>query len=259
VKRLALLLAALLAAAACGSSTQQSELNTIAGALAEADAKGTRVDFTVAIVFTGGAVPKGQAELIKAKGAGVARDSRAALRFNFTDQSGKTTSQWDLLVAYADIYTRPHKTTGWRQAPVAAVTALFPGARLELMRETVLLAAKESSGGISHITEGFARKYTVTPAGDQLEQLQAMNFQGQAESTFLKTATGTIDVYLGLSGNHLLRMEVHLSGTEPQTGTLQKDDFTISFKSAKVDPIPLPSQAQTVVPTNLFATTLPSQ
>ena len=253
----AALLAALLLVAACGSS-QSSDLKTVADAVAAADSQGMGFNVTLTILFTGGTIPKGRAEQVKAQGTGVARDARAALRYDFLGSDGKPSSRWDLVLDDSDLYSRPYSTSQpWRTAPTASVTALFPGLRLNLIRDSILLASKESGGGITHVNEGFAHQYTVTPAADQLEQLQAMNLQGQGplETAFLKTATGAIDVYLGLSGNQLLRIDVHLNGTDPQTGTVQKDDFTISFRSAKVKPIPVPSTATNVLPSDLFAKT----
>src|SRR5205085_5160033 len=66
----AALLAALLLIAACGSS-QSSDVKTVADAVAAADSQGMGFNVTLTIVFTGGTIPKGRAEQVKAQGTGV--------------------------------------------------------------------------------------------------------------------------------------------------------------------------------------------
>ena len=92
----------------------------------------------------------------------------------------------------------------------------------------------------------------VIPAADQLEQLDAVALSGPDETTFLKTATAEIDVFLSLSGNHLQRVEVHLVGTDPASGEKNSITSTSDYRAAKVGDIALPAGAQDVDPGQIF-------
>jgi hypothetical protein len=133
------------------------------------------------------------------------------------------------------------------------MTTLFPALRLELVRETVLLASRVSSGAATHIDAGFARKFTVTPAPDQLEQLESIPVSGATEDQFLKTAAVEVDVYLVFPGDRLARVEVHVAGTDPQSGESQRVDSAIDLRSASVGTISAPGQATLVTPDQILA------
>jgi hypothetical protein len=145
-----------------------------------------------------------------------------------------------------------HQGGGWKTTPVTSTTTLFPALRLDLIRETVLLASSVSTATVTHINAGFARKFVVHAAPDQLEQLQAMPVQGAAEEQFLKTATAELDVFLTLPGNALGRVEVHLSGTDPTNGEKQEITSSLDLRSAKVGVIQAPGDAQQVDPSSIL-------
>jgi hypothetical protein len=140
----------------------------------------------------------------------------------------------------------------WRSTPLAATTSLFPALRLDLIRETVLLASSVSSSSLTHVKAGFAHKYVVRPAPDQIEQLEAIPVQGRAETAFLKTAQAEVDVFLSLPGDRLDRIEVHLTGTDPSEGTRQKVDSSIDLRQARVNAIRPPAQAVAVSPAEIL-------
>src|SRR5262245_17085059 len=190
----------------------------LAGALQAAMAGGSAFKIDQRLVLTGGDIPSGKEILVHAVVSdGTLRNDTA--RFSYRIEQGKQSQTFDMVVSGSRLFVRRHGGSGWKETPLPAATSLFPALRLDLVRETVLLATAVSSGTVTHIDAGFSRKYAVRPAPDQLEQLQSVPVQGQAETQFLKTATAEVDVFLVYPGNRLGRVEVHLSGTDPASGT----------------------------------------
>jgi hypothetical protein len=150
------------------------------------------------------------------------------------------------------LYARRHGTEQWLTTSLSATTSFFPALRLELVRETVLLAASVSGSSLTHTSAGFARKYAVMPAPDQLEQLQAIVVQGRSEATFLKSAAGEVDLFFGVTGDRLQRVEVHVQGVDPSGGTRQRVDNWVDLRPARVAPIQPPAAATPVAPESIF-------
>src|SRR5205814_10139106 len=137
------------------------------------------------------------------------------------------TVSYDMLIAGGRLYAKQHGASAWKETPVQAATALFPVLRLDLVRETVLLASSVGTSSIAHVDAGFARKYPVRPAPDQLEQLESMPVSGQAEAQFLKSAMAELDVFLTYPDNKQGRVEVQLTGDDHSSLTQQ--DTTASL------------------------------
>ena len=99
----------------------------------------------------------------------------------------------------------------------------------------------------------------MTPGADQLQQLQSTIIGPENEGKFLKSASGTIDFFIGLNGNHLERVNIHVVGTDPETTLKQEFRSTLTFsKLGKVPPVDIPDKALPVPASNLFSTAQPS-
>jgi hypothetical protein len=256
MRALAALLAALVLVAGCGGSKRsQADMDrdgrTIAAALETADSDGASFHLAETWLITGGQVPKGQQSTVSLTADGAARSGRVKMTLKFT--TGSTKPSYDLVIADSFLYAKPHSGDAvWKRTTAMAGTALYPAALLELVRESVLLAKRVGAYSLVQQGNGFAHKYVVVPASDQLEQLQAITLTGADEQAFLKSATAEIDVLLTVTGNKLQRVEVHLVGTEPSTGTKNRIDSTSDYKAAKVDTIAVPTGAADVQPSQLF-------
>jgi hypothetical protein len=151
-----------------------------------------------------------------------------------------------MVLGPGQVYVRPAGSQAWRTTPAQDLSPLYPALRLDILREAVLLAKDVSGWTLSHVSQGFAHKYVVTPATDQLEQLENVPLGAGLEQTFLKTAKVEIDVFLSAPGDRLLRIEVHMTGTDPDSRETQKIDSSASFNGGKVAAIGLPVAAQPV-------------
>lgn len=254
---IALALALVTACAAPGSSKrsqadQDRDGKTIAGAIESADQSGSSFHMTLTLTFTGGDIPSGQMAQIKATADGVTRDSR--LRMTYRINAAKNRSiTYDMVVVDTWLYARLHGAPAWKRTSAASVGVLFPAVRLPLVRESVLLAKEVDASSVTNAASGFAHRYRVVPAADQLQQLQAIPIVGgQQETLFLKTASAEIDAYLALSGDKLNQLDIHLTGTDPSNGETQKIDTTAEFKGAKVSGIDAPTPVTTVTPDQIL-------
>ena len=251
------LLGAVLLAAACGATgrpqaDQDRDGQLLSGALRTAYADGATFKLDQQLMLTGGDIPSGQAfQLHATVSNGVLRDGAA--RFAYRIEQGQQHADYDMLVVDGRLYAKQHSSSAWKTTPVGETTTLFPSLRLDLVRETVLLASSVSSGSLSRIDEGFARKYAVRPAADQLEQLQSMPVGGtQAEQAFLKSATAELDVYLLFPSNQLGRVDVVLSGIDPSNGEKQQIQSRLDLRSSRVGAIQAPVDAQAVAPGDIL-------
>jgi hypothetical protein len=247
----------MMALAACGVSSGRSQADQdkdgrmLAAAIQAVDSEGTGFSMDERLVLTGGGVPSGQALSVHATSKdGAARDGNASLTYHI--DNGRSGLDYDLMVSGTQLFARQHGTSQWLATPITATTSFLPALRLELVRETVLLASSVSGSSLTHISSGFARKYAVKPASDQLEQLQAIVVQGRSEASFLQTATGEVDLFLSVPGDRLQRLEVHVSGTDPGGGTRQRVDNWVDLRQARVAPIKLPASATAVAPESIF-------
>jgi hypothetical protein len=251
---MALLLVTACAAPGASSRTQadqDSDGKTIAAAIDQADQTGMSFHMDETLTFTGGDIPTNQQLQVKATADGFARDGRARMSYKIATANNRSVV-YDMVLDGIAIYVKPHSVTSWKQTPSASTTALYPTLRLQLVREAVLLAKRVDPSSITN-TNGFAHRYRVVPAPDQLEQLQAIPVSGtQQEAGFLKTATAEVDAFLSLSGNKLQRLEVHLSGKDPANGEVQKVDCNVDFKAAKVAAIQAPAGASVVTPDQIL-------
>jgi hypothetical protein len=257
MRRLLTALLAIAVLAACGSSgrpqaDQDRDGKLLAGALRTASNSGAAFKLDQQLLLTGGDIPQGQAfQLHAVVTDGVLRDGSA--RFAYRIEQGKQAASFDMMVVDGRLYAKPHGSSAWKTTPVGETTTLFPALRLDLVRQTVLLATSVSAGALSRVDAGFARKYTVRPAADQVEQLQSMAVGGTSvEQQFLKTATAVLNVYLVLPGNQLGRVEVNLSGIDPSNGEKQEIQSRLDVRSARIGVIRAPADAKQVSPADIL-------
>ena len=241
---------------ACGTgrtqADQQKDGTMLAGALRAADMDGMNFTLDQQLLIMGGDIPSGQAFQLRATASsGVLRNGAA--QFAYRIQQGQHTNDYDMRVVDGRLYVRKHAASGWKATPVGNATTLFPALRLDLLRATVLLARSVSTGTFGHIDAGFARKYAVRPAADQVEQLLSMSVEGAAEQRFLKSASAEVDVFLTVPDNKLGRVEVHVSGVDPTNGEQQRIQSSLDLRSAKVAAVQAPADAQLVAPSDILA------
>ena len=259
---LAMTLAAVVALVACGASGGDADLQTVASAVREVESKGASFQMTETLTETGGDVPKGKMAQIKFTANGQTRDDRVVLILQLTNGSGQSGGAYDVVINDSELYVRPHGSSrAFFLGAAAVANTFYPGVRLNLLRESALLATKVTKT-TNYSNGSFSDQYAVTPSGDQLEQLQSMVVTAAKEAKFLKSASGTITFYVGTSGHHLGRVDLNFSGTDPDTGL--KSAFTSSLTFTKLGKVPtpkVPAGAIAVQPTDLFSTaaTPPSQ
>jgi hypothetical protein len=230
---------------------QDRDGRALASAIQAADSQGVGFSMEETLVLTGGDVPSGQALTVRATSSdGVARNGRA--RFTYHIATGRSGLDYEMVTTSTQLFAKRRGGSQWLTTPLSATTSFLPALRLELVRETVLLASSVSGSSLTHVSAGFARKFVVRPAADQLEQLQAIVVQGRSEESFLKSASGEVDVFLSVPGDRLNRLEVHVSGTDPSVGTKQKVDNWVDLRSASVRAITPPGSATSVAPENIF-------
>jgi hypothetical protein len=242
--------------AGCGGTRtqadQQKDGTMLAGALRAADRDGMGFNLDQQLLITGGDIPSGQAIQVHATAnGGVLRDGTAQFAYRF--QQASTTNDYDMRVVEGRLFVRKHGASGWKATSVSNTTTLFPALRLDVVRETVLLATSVSTGALNRINGGFARKYTVQPGASQVEQLLSVSVEGTAEQRFLKSASGEVDVYLTVPDNKLGRVEVHVSGVDPSNGEQQQIQCSLDVHSAKVAVVQAPADAQLVSPSDILS------
>ena len=234
------------------ASDAEADGRAVAAAIQGVDQEGAAFHMDETLVFSGGDIPANQQLSIKANADGVLRAGKVQMTYRI-QISQKQTVVYDMLIANQLLYVKPHSSTAWKRTPVASATALYPVLRLQLLREAVLLAKTVGSGSLTTIPGGFGHRYRVTPASDQLEQLQAIHpAAGSQEAGFLRTATAEIDATLNMQ-NRLSRLEVHLSGKDPQNRELQRVDTAADFRSAGVGGIPVPTTSTAVGPDQILS------
>lgn len=240
---------------ACGNTRsradQDKDAKLLASSLQSAENAGMGFNLTQALVLTGGQIPSGrQFEADATVTGGALKDGSARLTYHL--QQGQQGAIYDMRLVGEQLFVSRHGGSGWKTIPLGDAVSLFPALRLDLVRETTLLATSVSSGALTHIDAGFSKKYAVTPASDQLEQLESVSVEGQTEDAFLKTASGEVDVYLVQPGNQLGRVQVHVTGTDPGSGTKQDVQSTLDLHATKVATISAPANAQSVDPTQIL-------
>jgi uncharacterized protein YaiE (UPF0345 family) len=241
---------------ACGGTRtqadQQKDGTMLAGALRTADLDGATFKLDQQLLIMGGDIPTGQAfQLHATASSGVLRDGAA--QFGYHIQQGQQANDYDMRVVDGRLYVRRRGASAWKATPVGNTTTLFPALRLDVLRETVLLASSVSTGGLGHVDAGFARKYAVRPAADQVEQLLSISVQGTAEQQFLKSATAEVDVFMTVPDSKVGRVEVHVRGVDPSNGEQQQIQSSLDLRSAKVAAVQAPSDAQLVAASDILA------
>lgn len=258
----ALSLAGVVALVACGATGGDSDLQTVAGAVREVESKGASFQMTETLTETGGDIPKGKMAQIKFTANGQTRDDRVVLILQLANGRGQSGGAYDVVINDSDLYVRPHASSrAFFLGAAAVANTFYPGVRLNLLRESALLATKVSKS-TSYSNGSFSDQFAVTPSNDQLEQLQSSVVAADKEAKFLKSASGTITFYLGTSGHHLQRVGFNFTGTDPDTGL--KSAFTSSLTFTHLGKVPtpkVPAGAIAVQPSDLFSTaaTPPSQ
>ncbi len=236
---------------ACGlplpaATDQRTEARTIAAAIQSLERHGATFDLDQTVRLTGGQIPSGQElqQQMTVTG-GHLRDDDASFRFRLS--VGGQHADLDMVIADQQLFARS-PGAAWRTTPLSYVTVLFPALRLDLLRETALLSPSVSPAGLGHVGAGFARRFAVSAAPEQLEELEAIPVVGAAETAFLRTARAEVDVYLLIPGGQLGGVELHLTGTDPASGIHQQIDSRLNVQAARVPKISPPAQAQLVDP-----------
>ena len=233
------------------AADQDRDGRAVAAAIASADQDGSSFHLDETLTFTGGDIPSNQELQIKASADGVAKDGRVRMTYKIETGKNKSVS-YDIVVADQLLFIKPHSSAQWKRSSSDAATALYPALRLPLLRESVLLAQSVGAGSVTTVNNGFAHRYKVIPARDQLEQLQAIPVSGSQETLFLKTASAEIDAFLTMTGDKLTRIEVHLSGQDPTNGETQKVDSIADYRPARVDAIETPASSVLVGPDQIL-------
>jgi hypothetical protein len=245
----------LLVLAGCGATRsqadQQKDGTMLAGALLAADRGGMGFNLDQQLVITGGDIPSGQEfQLHATASGGVLRDGTA--QFAYRIQQGSHTTDYDMRAVEGRLFVRKHGASGWKATAISNTTTLFPALRLDVVRETVLLATSVSPGALGHINAGFARKYMVQPGATQVEQLLSISVEGSAEQQFLKSASGEVDVYLTVPDNKLGRVEVRVGGVDPSNGEQQQIQSSLDLHATKVAAVQAPADAQLVAASDIL-------
>jgi hypothetical protein len=254
LKRLAgLLLTAVLFGSACGGGSG-ADLSAVAGAIREVETKGAAFSYTDTLLDSGGSVPKGLVNRIRLSAAGQERDDNVALVLSQLNSAGKPVGGYDLVINDVYLFVRPHGTTReWFLGSAAVFNQFYPGVRLNLLRETILLARK-SSKGTTFSNGAFYNQYTITPSSDQLEQLLSVTVPPDKEAAFLKSASGTITALVTTSG-HLQRLDIHMVGTDPGSSMKRVFDSSMTFsRVGRASDPSIPTTAIPVQPVDMFST-----
>jgi hypothetical protein len=250
---LGLLLTTLVVAAGCGAGGA-ADLNTLAGAIREVEQKGAAISYTDTLLDSGGNIPKGMVNRIRLSAVGQERDDNVSVVLSQLNTAGKAVGGYDLVINDVYLFVRPHGTTReWFLGSAALFNQFYPGVRLNLLRETVLLA-KKSSKGTTFTSGAFYNQYIVTPAPDQVEQLLSVSVPPEKEAGFLKSARATITGYVTTSG-HLQRIDLHVEGTDPVSTLKRVFDSSMTFsRVGKATDPSIPATAIPVQPVDMFST-----
>jgi hypothetical protein len=250
---LGLLLATILVAAGCATGGG-SDVAPVASGVRELEQKGAAFSYTDNLVESGGSLAGGKVAQAQFSAVGVAHDDNVSFLLKELDTTGKLAVAYDVVINDSYLFVRPHgMTRDWFVGAAALANHFYPGVRLNLLRETVLLASK-SSKTTSFSNGAFYNQYTITAAPDQLVQLLSLSVTPDKEAGFLKSASVTINAYLTTSGR-LDRLDLHAVGTEPVSNLHRVFDSTMTFShvGAVTDPS-IPATAVPVQPMDMFST-----
>lgn len=195
--------------------------------------------------MTGGDVPKGKYAQQVYASSGAVQDDNASLVLGTKDPgTGRSTQDFDLVMADSNVFVRPHGSSrDWFTSWTFIAEEFIPGVRLNLVRETVLLAPRISksttfSGG------AFQNRYTVSPAADQLRQLMSFS------------TSGTLTFSLASGSNRLTGINGHFVGTDTSNHRHVVVDSVLTFSNfGRPRPVQVPPGGVSVQPADLFSTT----
>jgi hypothetical protein len=208
--------------------------------------QGADFQLTLTETETGGDIPKGRLAQQVYTSGGELRDDNANLVLGTKDPAtGRTTADFDMVVNDSRIYVRPHGTTrAWYTSFTFAAEEFIPGVRLNLVRESVLLAVKVNKS-TSFSGGAFYNQYVVTPAGEQLRQLMGFS------------STGTITATL-TTGGHLQKLAGHFAGDDSASKRHLVVDSTLTVSNLGKALAPkIPTGAIAVQPADLFSASAP--
>ncbi|MGH7904985.1 MAG: hypothetical protein ACREPA_12810, partial [Candidatus Dormibacteraceae bacterium] len=214
----------LLALASCGTPGRPevgSDQRLVAAAVQSAEDEGVRFAMTEKLVLTGGSIHAGTAETVDASADGTARHGDVKMTYRLSASPGGGPEDFQILIVDSQLYLRGAQGR-WKTAPATVANALYAGLRLDLVREAVLLARSTRAGATAHLPGGAARAYHISPGPDQVEQLGSGSVPGDRHAAFLSSAGAEVDAFLSVSGARLVRIEIHLHGTDPQIGIAQR-------------------------------------
>jgi hypothetical protein len=254
VKRLlGLLLATALLAGGCASGSG-ADVAPVGGAIRELEQKGVAFSYTDNLVESGGSLASGKVAQAQFSAIGVAHDDNVSFLLKELDPAGKLAVAYDVVINDSYLFVRPHgMARDWFVGAAALANHFYPGVRLNLLRETVLLASK-SSKTTTFSNGAFFNQYTITAAADQLAQLLSVTVAPGKEAGFLKSASATINAYLTTSG-HLDRLDLHAVGTEPSSSLHRVFDSSMIFsRIGQVTDPSIPTTAVAVQPMDMFST-----
>jgi hypothetical protein len=239
----ALLACLLLLTVACGGGGT-GDLTTVASAIRAVEDKGADFALTLTETETGGDVPKGKYAQQIYTSAGQLQSDNAALVLGTKDPaSGRTTLDFDMIVNDSNIFVRPHGSTReWFTSYTFAAEEFIPGVRLNLVRESVLLAAKVSKS-TSFSGGSFVNQYAVTPADEQLRQLMGFS------------SSGTVTASIASNGGRLQSLAFHFAGVDTVSKRHIVVDSTLTLSHlGKARAPQIPATAVSVQPADLFST-----
>jgi hypothetical protein len=174
---------------------------------------------------------------------GQAKDDNASLVLGATDPAtAQNIDAFDLVVSDSDVYVRPHGSKrDWYLSWTYVAEEFIPGVRLNLLRESVLLATRVSKS-TSFSNGTFSNQYTITPAHNQLVQLVA------------NSGSGFLVAHVG-AGNRLQRVDGHFTGTDPVSAhhLVVSSSLTFSNVGRAAEP-QIPKTGVPVPPADLFST-----
>ena len=233
----------------CAGGADGSDLGTVAASIQTVDRQGANFTITVTEIATGGDIPKGKYAHAVYRARGQERDDIATLVLGAADPTtGRNVDAFDLVMSDSDLYVRPHGSTReWFLGWTYVAEEFIPGVRLNLLRESVLLASRVSKT-TSFSNGGFQNRYTITPAHDQLVQLM------------VNSGSGTLVASLG-AGNRLQRVDGHFTGIDPANHRHVVISSTLIFSNVgRAAELHVPRSGIPVQPADLFSTAaVPSQ
>ena len=249
----AAVLVPVLLAAACGQSSrsaQQRDARKFAAALQAMDGRGTKFTLTDQVTQTGGQLPRGQTDRLNATADGHFKGGAIQMAYRLKQTRGS--ALYPMRIIEGVLFAQKPHDTSWYASLADGANWLFPAGRVDLLRETILLATSESVGGIRHVPGGFAREYVFTVAPDQNMQLNGVALAGSDERRFVKVASGEVHVYEQFGGDRILRIELRLDSTSPTSGIHRSLTCDVDFDGTDGSSIPIPAGAQAIPLQQLF-------